>query len=79
MRTEALQTYTPPGFADSVEPTGVIQNGSWRQNVNLNDVAANTNRRMTSAGASTRDEFVNYFNSAAGSLDWQTAYVNRLN
>ena len=77
MRKESVVEYAPPGYADTVDPiTDVIVDGGWRSEVPAAPQRSHPSRTLD--GLDVQNEFVKYFNSAEGSLEWQHAYINRI-
>jgi hypothetical protein len=69
-------TYCPPGFADSVDPSGNITNGFWRAAQSPLDELNIASRSMTTAASEIRNRLVTYF-SGPGSVSWQENHVNQ--
>ena len=72
--------YCPPGFADQESSTGVIS-GDWRQEAQgytgLAPIGLLGSNNYTRTAKKVREDFMNYFNSVDGAVDWQWDYVNR--
>ena len=80
LRTTNIPAYTPPGYADSVDPSGQINKGSWRKNVSgagLQPLVRQGQRNHTAAAAEIREKFMQFYNSQAGQLKWQLDYIQR--
>ena len=74
MRSERLQEYCPPGYADRQGPT---VNGEWRAIVPTVP-SRRTNTSRTLDGAAVQQKFTTYFYCEQGSLEWQQGHKNRL-
>lgn len=80
LRTSHIGEYTPPGYTDIVDPSGYINEGSWRQETTghaLQNLNHQRHRNYAAAASETRATFTNYFSSPAGQLAWQLDYVQR--
>ena len=75
MRTKSPQTYTPPGYADCLDPSGDIVDGAWRQEQQPIP-QRNVPIRPPKSATDVRNELELYF-SGPGALPWQDAHVRR--
>lgn len=73
--------YCSPGFVDSESEGGNFQNGGWRDEIEactgllpLRNTGSNNYSR---SAKEVREDFMLYFNSTEGAVDWQWDYVNR--
>lgn len=80
LRKISSSTYTPPGFTDSVDDNGQVNEGLWRaeEGTALQSLAPHP-RNQTRAAIRARDDFASYFISGGGELSWQNDYVLRTN
>ena len=73
-------TYCPIGFAD-VENSQNRRSGEWRNETEnfsgLLPITILGSHNYTRTAKETREDFMRYFNSAEGSVEWQWDYVNR--
>ena len=75
-------SYTPVGFVDSESGDGSLIHGDWRKEVstydnglgNINPVRGS---RPRLDAINIRDALKEFFNSEAGSVEWQLQYVRR--
>ena len=73
-------TYCPVGFVDSEDNDGNISEGAWREESTaqgLGPIHRLGSNRHSSAAASIRDAFKDYFSSPAGEVQWQYQRVHR--
>lgn len=76
--------YCPQGFVDEECSSGQIEFGDWcdevKESTSLlpfkypNQVSSNNYSRLAKE---VRDQFLTYFNSKEGEVEWQWAYINR--
>ena len=72
-------TYCPVGFVDSEDNDGNISEGAWREEAmaGLGPIHRLGSHRHSSAAATIRDAFKDYFSSPAGEVQWQYQRVHR--
>ena len=73
-------TYCPVLFVDSEDNDGNISEGAWREETTeqgLGPIHRLGSNRHSSAAASIRDAFKDYFSSPAGEVQWQYQRVHR--
>lgn len=76
MRTKSPQTYTPPGFADCLDPSGAVVDGTWRTQDPPVAHLRGKPIRPAKCALKVRNELEQYFNGP-GALGWQDNYVQR--
>ena len=76
LRTVHDQTYTPPGYADTLLPDGTIVDGAWRRDPLAQEGLQPTTRRNATLEANRiRTQLTRYF-CGPGSVDWQLAHIH---
>ena len=72
-------TYTPNGFVDNESSSGELIDGSWRSEIdtnNLKSIRRIRNSRYAATALQTRKNLSNYFVNE-GSVSWQLKYIRR--
>ena len=71
--------YNPAGFVDSVDSTGELVEGNWRELIhnNLKPIRPVRNSRYASTAIETREKLTDYFVSERGSVSWQWDNIRR--
>lgn len=75
LRQEIRQSYTPSRSLDfeNIE-NGTIEEGEWRQDMNLSSLQTSQNRHPTDDAKQIREHFKNYFNNE-GIVHWQNRMI----
>lgn len=78
MRTNTSM-YCPESFVDCDLGMGKFSNGEWR-NSSISSMLHDTSHsnRCSRSSLDLREKFANYFLTAAGKVEWQENYINRL-
>lgn len=78
LRMHSTATYTPPNFADSIEPNGVIVDGAWRDDRTniMNGVRPTNHRNPTQSAMEVRQNLTTFFDTV-GRVSWQDNRVRR--
>lgn len=77
LRTKSRESYTPYGFADSVDIDGNIQEGLWRENEQpafMSSIPPTRSRNSAITALKIRESFKDYF-CTQGSVPWQWGHI----
>lgn len=70
--------YCPTDYTDTENSNGNVDNGSWRNEIEINNTVGSVNSREAVEEAhKMRDLLANYFDSPEGEVSWQEEYINR--
>ena len=74
-------SYCPPGFTDSYDDTGNLQEGKWRTlavgNEGMLPLSRVRGSRYSNDAVEMRNTLRRFLNSEEGSVSWEEEYVNR--
>ena len=76
LRTARDPNYVPPGYIDTPDNNGVVNEGFWRTGENNLSSQQHANRSTNLEGITVREWFCNHF-TGSGSVPWQLDMINR--
>ena len=79
LRTTVDLSYAPPGYCDTLQADGNVQEGFWRgSQIATLGMDGHASRSSTAKAAEIRNAFTNYFSSERGSVPWQLNHVRAI-